>query len=234
MLAGSEPSNGHPNGQPYIFDWVVLREVEKYVSNTVNHPRKYARVIMVDDAWESKIDEHNLRILNKLEQREAIDLTHIRKEEFAGESYRGVQYDLSDAMVAIGGGKGTYIAGQRMTALLKPVLPMDIKIGALSEDGQGAVQLRQELMTDPIRFFPNTHKQLINRIDTLSLIRGVHDVAAVAQRTADMLAMEFRSGERWSSSVIRPLVRFLDSPGLRRFMSGFGLIRIVDFFNRFF
>ena len=105
-----------PNGQPYIFDWVVLREVEKYVSNTVNHPRKYARVIMVDDAWESKIDEHNLSILNKLEQREAIDLTHIRKEEFAGESYRGVQYDLSDAMVAIGGGKGTYIAGQRMTA----------------------------------------------------------------------------------------------------------------------
>ena len=62
---------------------------------------------MSDKAWESKIDDAGLRLLRDLEQRNAVDLRHIRREMFTGGEYREVMVERSDAMLAIGGGKGT-------------------------------------------------------------------------------------------------------------------------------
>ena len=116
VLAGDE------HGAPHIFDWVALREVERYANSTTESTRPYARVIMSDRARESKIDDARLRLLRKLEQRNAVEFCHIRREVFTGGEYRKLMTERSDAMLAIGGGKGTYAAGTRMIALGKPVL----------------------------------------------------------------------------------------------------------------
>ncbi len=60
-------------------------------------------------------------------------------------------------MVAIGGGKGTYICGMDVLSAGKPVLPVDLNIRAFSGDGDGAILLHRELMDDPPRFFPGIH-----------------------------------------------------------------------------
>ena len=87
-LAGDEASTKHERGAPRVFDWMALREVERYAASTTESPRPYARVIMSDEAWEAKIDDANLGLLRNLEQRDAIELHHIRREVFTGGEYR--------------------------------------------------------------------------------------------------------------------------------------------------
>ena len=111
---------------PRIFDWLVLREIERQAERTTAAPRLYARVVMSDDAMESKIDDANLRLLRNLEQRNAVELSHIRHELHTGGEYRRAMMENADAMVAVGGGKGTYSIGLAMTASGKPVLPLDL------------------------------------------------------------------------------------------------------------
>ena len=190
VLAGDEASVKDEHGVPRIFDWVALREVEQYVSSTTESSRPYARVIMSDKAWESKIDDAGLRLLRNLEQRNAVELYHIRRKVFTGGVYRRVMIEQSDAMLAIGGGKGTYTAGSEMIALGKPVLPLDLQIGSTAADGEGAVALHREMVTEPDRFFPSTYRDVMNKVGLLALDRGINDAGSVAQVSAEMLARE--------------------------------------------
>ena len=56
VLAGNEESTKDEHGRPHIFDWLALREVENYAESTTEATRPYARVVMSDEAPESKID----------------------------------------------------------------------------------------------------------------------------------------------------------------------------------
>ena len=193
VLAGDEESTKDEHGTPHIFDWLALREIESYAKSTSETPRPYARVIMSDQAPESKIDDANLRLLRDLEQRNAVELCPIRREVFTGGEYRKVMIERADAMLAVGGGKGTYSAGTEMIALGKPVLPLDLQLGSTAGDGDGAVALHREMASAPDRFFPNTYQNARNRLGLLSLNRGVNGAATVARVSAEMLAKEFDS-----------------------------------------
>ena len=113
---------------------------------------------MSDEAPKSKIDDAGLLLLRNLEQRNAVELHQIRREVFTGGEYRKAMIDRADAMLAIGGGKGTYAVGTEMAALGKPVLPLDLQLGSTATDGDGAVALHREMTADPRRFFPSTHQ----------------------------------------------------------------------------
>ena len=190
VLAGDEESTKDEHGTPHIFDWLVLREIGFYAESTTETPRPYARVVMSDAAPESKIDDANLRLLKNLEQRKVVELCPIRREVFTGGEYRNVMSKQADAMVAIGGGKGTYSAGTDMMDQGKPVLPLDLQLGSIVQDGDGAVALYREMVSAPGRFFPNTHQDIRNRVGLLSLDRGINDPKVVARVSAEMLAKE--------------------------------------------
>ena len=190
VLAGSEEATKDEHGTPHIFDWLALREVEKYVESSTEPPRPYVRIVMSDAATESRIDPANLRLLKNLEQRNVVELFPIRREMFTGGEYRKVMIEQADAFVAVGGGKGTYSAGTDMMAEGKAVLPLDLQLGSFVQDGDGAVALHREMISDPERFFPNTHQEMRNRIGLLSLDRGISDAGTVARVSAEMLARE--------------------------------------------
>ena len=193
VLAGAEPSTSDDRGASIIFDWVALRKVARYATTTTESPRKYARIVMSDEARESKIDDANLKLLRDLQQRDVVKLLHIERELYTGGEYRKVMADNADAMLAIGGGKGTYSAGDEMTERGKPVLPLDLQLDSSSDDGNGSVALHWDLTSEPCRFFPNTGQDVANKIDILSLERGINDVADVARTAAEMLARELAS-----------------------------------------
>ena len=88
MLAGNEESTKDEHGVPHVFDWLVLREIEEYAQSTIEDPRPYARIVMSDEAPESKIEPANLRLLRNLEQRNVVELCPIRREVFTGGEYR--------------------------------------------------------------------------------------------------------------------------------------------------
>ena len=190
VLAGSEELTRDEYGTPHIFDWLALREVEKFAESSTEPPRPYVRIVMSDAATESKIDPANLRLLKNLEQRNVVELFPIRREVFTGGEYRKVMIEQADTLVAVGGGKGTYSAGTDMMAEGKAVLPLDLQLGSIVQDGDGAVALHREMISDPERFFRNTHQEMRNRIGLLSLDRGISDAGTVARVSAEMLARE--------------------------------------------
>ena len=203
VLAGGEDSARNAEGTPLIFDWVALRGVERFAERTMETPRPYAQIVMSDQAPESKIDDANLRLLANLEQRNAVERTHIRREVYTGGEYRTVMTEVADAMVAVGGGKGTYSTGISMTELGKPVLPLDLDIGAITEDGAGAIALHREMMSDTDRFFPNTYSQINNSIGMISLNRGLAEPEAVALTAVEMLSKELGANQPEPAQTIR-------------------------------
>ena len=199
VLAADEPGEGEAQSAPSVFDWVALREAERYAGSTTESPRPYARVVMSDKAPESKIGDDNLRLLANLQQRNVVEIRRIRRELFTGGEYRGVMMEQSDAMVAVGGGKGTYTAGTGMIKHGKPVLPLDLQLGSSLDDGDGAVSLHREMLSEPSRFFPGTHQGVRNRVDLLALDRGINQPESVARVAVEMLARELKataSGEQ--------------------------------------
>ena len=84
VLAGAEASTVNESGTPRIFGWEILRVVAQYAETTIESPRRYARIVMSDDAAESKIDDINLRLLIALEQRNVVERRYIRRGTFTG------------------------------------------------------------------------------------------------------------------------------------------------------
>ena len=228
VLLGDENQTRGCDGTPRIFDWIVMRSIEKYATNTIEPARTLAWVVMSGDAWDRKMNDDNRRTFTSLQQRGVLEIERIRREEFTGGAYRRSECELADAMVALGGGKGTYSLGMDMIDLGKPVMPMDWEIGAFSEDGEGAVQLHREVLSDPAAYFPKTHGDVVNQIETLSLKRSTHDVADVALRAIELLSRELVVGAADKSSDAKPLVGRIGT-GVNRFLSLVGVMRAVEF-----
>ncbi|MDE2688461.1 MAG: hypothetical protein OXI16_13335 [Chloroflexota bacterium] len=203
VLAGDEQGTRDDEGNPHIFDWIVLREVLRYVESTIDPQRKCVYVVMSNTAWQSKIEAANQKVFSTLQQRGVVDVKRIRAEEYTGGEYRSAQVQYADGMVALGGGKGTYTCGQEMAGLGKPVLPLDIEIGAFSEDGRGALGLLKEFTDSPERFFPRTHEDLVGRIETLSLQSESNSPSVVAQRAAELFQREFAASSSFGLELVK-------------------------------
>ena len=228
VLLGDENQTKGPDGNPRIFDWIIMRAIERYATNTIEPARTLAWVVMSDDAWDRNMNDDNRQIFTSLQQRGVLEIERIRREEFTGGAYRRSECELADVMVAVGGGKGTYSLGMDMIDLGKPVLPVDLEIGSLSEDGEGAVQLHREMLSDPGAYFPRTHGDVVNQMETLSLERSGHDVAGVALRAVELLSRELAVGATDKGSDVKPLAGNIGT-GVNRFLSSVGIIRAVEF-----
>ena len=228
VLLGDENQTKGADGRPRIFDWVIMRAIERFAETTVASNRTLVRVVVSDDAWQRKMDERNRLTFANLQQRGVLEVERIRKELYTGGEYRRSECELADGLVALGGGKGTYTVGNDMLDLGKPVLPLDLEIGALSEDGEGALQLHRELLVDPRPYFPNTHLEIVHRIETLSLNQSDHDVATVAQRVVETLEREL-SGTVPDPKHDARTFRGKVGDGVNKFLTFVGIMRGVEF-----
>ena len=228
VLGNNEDSTKGADNMPRIFDWVVLRQVAEFSRATVQEQRICARIIMSDAAIEDRIGTKNLMLLRDLEQRHAAEVYPIRRERFTGGEYRKALIERADGMVALGGGKGTYSIGTDMAKEAKPVLPFDLALGALSQDGNGALDLHRELLSNPGRFFPNTHEDVRNRTTLVSLNSGINDVRAAARAAAETIEAELESQakEGRNSSIGRRLNRVWQSTKALPVVSA--IIKIIE------
>ena len=233
VLLGDENQAKGADGKPRIFDWVIMRSIKSYAENTINPHRVCARVVLSDDAWERKMDDRNRGTFNYLQQHGVLSIEYIRRELYTGGEYRRSECELADGLVTLGGGKGTYTVGNDMLDLGKPVLPLDLEIGALSEDGEGALQLHRELLVDPKSYFPQTHRDVMNRIETLSLNQSDHDVASVALRAVEVLSRELGENASELRHDAKPFYGKVGE-GINKFLTLVGIMRGVEFLRNLF
>lgn len=209
VLAGMEPASDDTS--PTIFDWTVLRAVEQILNDSDgNAGRVLARVITGADSITKRFSPENAQLIQRLQAKGAIDVRHIAENLYSGGSYREWQAEISDALVAIGGGKGTYIIGDQMLADSKPVMPMDIMIGAHHSDGDGALKLLSEMKTDQRAFLPRSHEVVNRQLYALSLERPAWSVRRVARTVAKILAAELEVIGNNDDNLPRGIRKFLN------------------------
>ena len=231
VLLGDEDETRGDDGKPRIFDWEILRSVERYVESTTDGIRVYARVVISDNAWVDKMSTGNRQTFSNLQRRGALEVERIRREEYAGGTYRRVECELADALLALGGGRGTYIVGREMLELGKPVLPLDLDIGASSEDGEGALLLHRELQAEPSLFFPATHDRVMEQLEAVSFPGNPID--GVARRTVEMLNREMSSSDRAGKSRVKRGSNLLETAA-KRFLAFIGVLRAWEFLRQLF
>ena len=191
VLAGREPVSDAAG--PTIFDWTVLRAVAQVLDDSdENANRVLAHVITAADSFTKRFSSENAHLIQRLQMKGAIDVQHIDENRYYGGSYRNKQAALSDALIAVGGGKGTYNIGDRMLADGKPVMPMDLSIGARSNDGEGALLLLSEMKTDQRTFLPCGHAVVNRQLYALSLEQPTWSVQRIAYTVANILAAELK------------------------------------------
>ena len=231
VLLGDEDRTRGDDGRPLVFDWEILRWVERYAESTTGGIRTYARVVISDNAWLDRMSDGNRRTFSNLQQRGALEVERIRREEYAGGTYRRVECELADALLALGGGKGTYIVGREMLALGKPVLPLDLDIGAFSEDGEGSLLLHRELQADPSLFFPSTHDRVMDRIEAVSFQEN--SVDSVARRTVELLNREMSGSARAGTSRVKRGFNLVETAA-KKFLAFIGVLRAWEFLRQLF
>ena len=231
VLLGNEDRTKGDDGKPRIFDWTVLRKIQHYAENTTDAPRVYARVVMSDDAWLTRMSEDNRRTFSKLQQRGVLEVERIKREVYAGGKYRGIECELADALVSLGGGKGTYSVGREMLEIGKPVLPLDLEIGAFSEDGEGSLLLHREMQADPSLFFPATHWRVVDQIEAISLQGGSIDGAA--RRAVEILNREMNSSSHGGRSGFKRCFSLLET-AVMKLLTIVGVLRAWDFIRQTF
>ena len=197
VLATDEPTRTENGVQlPIAFDWEVLRTVDRYVQNRPGGDagRALARAATGADSDKKRFcDQDRQLILRRLQDKEALEFHYIPEALYTGGDYRNRLVDISDGMIAVGGGKGTYITGKMMVGAGKPVMPMDIRIGASHEDGEGALKLLEDMKSTPNLFLPRRHEIVKTGLSTLSLEGECPPVERIANEVAAILKSELEA-----------------------------------------
>ena len=85
-------------------------------------------------------------------------------------------------------------------------------------------------MQDLARFFLGRQTDIIDKMDTLSRDREIHQASVVAQRATEFLSLELAPGKPMPLSMIRKFLGPLDK-GVGKCVTWVGLIRAIDFLN---
>jgi nucleoside phosphorylase len=194
LFASAEPTTDDSSSTPLIFDWVVLREIDRYLVGDADLARPCVFVVTSQKAWSRKMTEAHRQLLARLSGSGAADIVYVDDDVHTGGNIGDEQVQRADAMIAIGGGKGVADRAHKIMQKGRPVLPLDITLGALNNDGGGAVGLHKKLGSEPQRFFPQTHARVRSQIPSLSLDLEGSDAGAVATRVAEVIASEFAAG----------------------------------------
>ncbi len=193
VLATNEPTRAKGDASlPTAFDWEILRTVDRYIQSQPdgNAGRALVRAATSSDSDNKRFSEQNRQLIRRLQESKALEIHPIPEDIYVGGSLRDCQVEMSDGMIAIGGGKGTYITGDMMLDAGKPVMPMDIRIGARRDDGEGALKLLSEMKSAPKLFLPRRHEIVKTRLFALSLEGECPPVERIANEVADILKSE--------------------------------------------
>lgn len=111
-----------------------------------------------------------------------------------------------NSATAIGGGGGTYQIADKMLSLGKP---MDIRIGSRHRDGEGSIQLLEEMKSDRKAFLPKNHQVVNTNLYCLSLEQLYWPLERIALTTAQILSSEMGGPKGSEQEHVGRIRRFL-------------------------
>ncbi len=176
------------------FDWTALEAAAECLRlGYRTWPSKFGLPIVVatSEKAESEIPDNRRTLYETLLRSGFLHLESIMAGSRAAALLRQRQAVFGDALVLLGGGTGVEHSANLYLQRRKPVVPLDVPLGASRDDGTGgALRLAKEARSEPTRFFrfdrafANTESAALADIATRS---GTVAPAEVAERIASLL-----------------------------------------------
>jgi hypothetical protein len=146
-----------------LFDWTALEEVAVCLKNGFPAwPAVCGLPIAVasSEKAESEIPDNRRTLHDELLRSGRLHAESIMAGSRAAAFLRQRQAKFGDALVVVGGGTGVEHLADLYLSRRKPVVPLDLAVGASREDGTGgALRLSKEARAEPGRFirFADAH-----------------------------------------------------------------------------
>jgi hypothetical protein len=155
---GQEPHlKDRDDGPAIIFDWTLAEAVHRALVNGFaqsSGPNGRLVASLATSKTDGQIPIHRRAIFDDLRDRGAIFLEFQTPGWTAGAARRQRLAQMGDILIAISGGEGVEHLAVEYSAKGKPVIPLDLQIGASSRDGSGgASRLFGRALSNPADFF---------------------------------------------------------------------------------
>jgi len=155
---GREPRpEGAADAPSLLFDWTALETAAEYITSGLNKwPTQYGLPIVVatSEKAESEIPENRRGLYDALLKSGLLQVESIMPGSRAATFLRQRQATFGDALVILGGGTGVEHSANLYLQRHKPVIPLDLPLGASRDDGTGGAQrLSKEARSEPTRLF---------------------------------------------------------------------------------
>lgn len=194
---GREPRpDGPPSDAPsLLFDWTALEAADECLKEGLGAwPSRFSLPIVVtsSEKAESEIPDDRRPLYEGLLRTGRVRVESIMPGSRAAVFLRQRQAIYGDALVILGGGTGVEHSAALYLSRRKPVVPLDLALGASRDDGTGgALRLAKEARSEPNRFFQfspsfaNTEGAALADIATRN---GSIPPADIASRTTTLLS----------------------------------------------
>jgi hypothetical protein len=155
---GKEPYlKDRDNGPSIIFDWTVAQQVnEGLLAGKISAGGPNGRLVatIATSKTDGHIPANRRAIFDNLRDRSALSMEVLNPGWTAGAIHRERLAQLGDIMIAVSGGQGLEQLAVEYSSKGKPVIPLDIKVGASQRDGSGgAGRLFERALASPSDFF---------------------------------------------------------------------------------
>lgn len=186
IYVAAEPVNG--DNKPLLFDWTVAKAVDKLIQGDSSQVR--LKIVASLERLQTKANPEQRRLLMGMVARGIAELVPLDDEVLTGGNVGDEQIEHATAMVALGGGKGVLDRARKMARKLLPVLPLDLQLGANSEDGAGALGILKTFQTTPLTYMPNSGNKVVRVLPALSLQEPVLPLPEISKRIVKIFAEE--------------------------------------------
>ncbi len=224
---GAEPP-GPPDGPSIIFDWTALAAAHRCWRDgaaAAKGPQGRLVATVATTKTDRQIPAARKPLWEDLLAEDAVQLEFVPSGWTSGAVRRTRQAQLADLLVAVGGGEGVEHLAQLYAMAGKPIIALDLELGAGSGDGSGgAPRLAAETRAAPDRFLrladPAAAGGLLAGLATraggrpvdevvggiVALIEALAPPGAFYVRLLNSSVKGFAAVERFFRNVVDPLV----------------------------
>lgn len=226
---GKEPFlRDRDNGPSIIWDWTVAEAIERTL--TAGRAQAYSangRLIatLSTSKTDAQIPNERRPIYDRLRDADAVHMEFLDPGWSAGAIRRQRFAQLGDILIGISGGEGVEHLATEYSSKGKPVIPLDIQIGASQRDGVGgAARLFERALAQPHDFFRVAENfsaaDLLDRTRTrscttppttvaaavINLLEALHPPQVFYVRLLNDKLPEYPSVETFFRDTVDPLV----------------------------
>jgi hypothetical protein len=153
VQVGKEPAKIESGRHiPLIFDWTILAVIYEYLrSNKLDFTSKKEKPIItvVKQDFEDSIPENRRNLWEGLRKREAVQIEFLEEGWSSGAVRRIRMSEYGDLLIILSGGEGVEHLAEEYNRHSKPIIPLDLNLGANKNDGSGgAPRLFSKMLRD--------------------------------------------------------------------------------------